>query len=51
MTYDPDSNQLLALAKRKRSIEYACALGFVIAAPLIWYVAVQIRTGALAALF
>lgn len=47
MTYDPDTNQLLAVAKRKRSIEYACAAGFVIAAPLIWYLAVALRAGAL----
>ncbi|MCA3187579.1 hypothetical protein [Cupriavidus sp.] len=47
MTYDPDSNQLLPLAKRKRSIEYACAAGFVIAAPLVWYLAVALRAGAL----
>ncbi|GAA7771954.1 hypothetical protein HpMS107_60260 [Helicobacter pylori] len=47
MNYDPDSNQLLAIAKRKRSIEYACAAGFCIAAPVIWYVAVAIRAGAL----
>lgn len=47
MTYDPDSNQLLALAKRKRSIEIACAVGFVICAPLCWYAAVLLRAGAL----
>lgn len=47
MTYDPDTNQLLALAKRKRSVEYACAAGFVICAPLLWYLAVAIPAGAL----
>lgn len=47
MTYDPESNQLLALAKRKRSIEYACAAGFCVAAPVIWYLAVAIRAGVL----
>ena len=46
MTYDPDSNHLLALAKRKRAIEIACALGFVIGASLVWYVSYQLRTGA-----
>ncbi|WP_154676079.1 hypothetical protein [Cupriavidus nantongensis] len=47
MTYDPNTNQLLALAKRKRSIEYACAAGFCIAAPVVWFFAVAIRAGAL----
>ncbi|WP_158664382.1 hypothetical protein [Cupriavidus metallidurans] len=47
MNYDPNSNQLLAIAQRKRAIEYACAVGFCIAAPVIWYVAVAIRAGAL----
>lgn len=46
MTYDPKSNQLLALAKRRRSFEFACALGFVVGAPLCWYAAVLIRAGA-----
>lgn len=47
MTYDPASNQLLAVAKRKRAIEYACAAGFCLGAPCIWYLAVAIRAGAL----
>lgn len=47
MTYDPDTNQLLAVAKRKTTVEYACAAGFCIVAPLVWYVAVAIRAGAL----
>lgn len=47
MTYDPASNQLLAVAKHSRALDIACALGFVVAAPVIWYLAVAIRAGAL----
>ncbi|WP_454056066.1 hypothetical protein [Cupriavidus sp. Marseille-Q8015] len=47
MTYDPESNELLRLVKRQRAIDYACALGFCICAPVIWYVAVAYRAGVL----
>ncbi len=47
MTYDPASNQLLRVAKHSRALDVACAIGFVIGAPLVWYLAVAIRAGAL----
>ena len=45
MNYDPTSNQLLAVAKHSRAIDIACYVGFVLAAPLIWYLAVAIPAG------
>lgn len=40
MTYDPASNQLLAVAKHSRALDIACAAGFCVAAPLVWYAVV-----------
>ncbi|WP_434033679.1 hypothetical protein [Cupriavidus sp. a3] len=47
MTYDPASNDLLACAKCTRGRQWAGAIGFGLAAGVIWYLTVAIRAGAL----
>ncbi len=47
MNYDPTSNDLLAVAKIRRSVQWACSIGGGIAIGCIWYLAVGLRAGAL----
>ncbi|URF05453.1 hypothetical protein [Cupriavidus campinensis] len=47
MNYDPASNTLLAVAKCSRGRQWAGAIGFGLAAGVIWYLTVAIRAGAL----
>lgn len=46
MTYDPQSNALLAVAKCSRARQWAGAIGYGMAIGVIWYLTVAIRAGA-----